>query len=205
MQKVCVQYLLQLTLLVGLLSLHTVAAKAQASGNMYPAYLSGQDTIAIVQLPEVLVFKPLIFKNQRQQYRYSKLLRDVRKTLPLAKITAEQFHEIQIATDTIIDKKERKKYLKKKQEELFSRYEKRLKKLTFSQGKLLIKLIHRECQHSSYNLIKTYQGGLSAFLWQTLARTFGSNLKAEYNLDDDYLIERAVQTVEAEMLYHTFE
>lgn len=172
---------------------------AQAhSPEYYPARIEGCDTIIEVCLPPVLVLKPLIFKNERQERRYSKLLRDVRKTLPFAKLAAQQLSVVSLAMDTIADKKEQKKFIKQKEQELLKEHEHHLRRFTYSQGRLLIKLIDRECEQSSYTLIKTFRGGFSAFLWQTLARTIGANLKTEYDLDDDYLIEHAVLIVEAE-------
>ena len=84
---------------------------------------------------------------------------------------------------------------------LFKKYEKELKKMSISQGRMLMKLIDRECDRTSYDLIKAYKGNTSAFLWQGVAKVFGSNLKSEYNAqEDDKLIERVIKLVEAGQL-----
>ena len=84
---------------------------------------------------------------------------------------------------------------------MFNQFEKDLKKLTVSQGKMLVKLIDRECNKTTYEIIKNYKGNFSAFLWQGVAKIFGSNLKAEYDgSDKDKIIERVIILVEAGQL-----
>jgi hypothetical protein len=96
---------------------------------------------------------------------------------------------------------ERKKYLAHYEKEIFKRYEPELRKLTINQGRLLLKLIDRECNSTSYDLIKSYRGSVSAFFWQGIARIFGSNLKSEYDASgNDRIVERVILLVEAGQL-----
>ena len=99
---------------------------------------------------------------------------------------------------TIPGEKERRQYLKEFEKNVFREYEDDIRKMTITQGRLLIKLIDRETQNTSYDLIKQYRGGLSAAFWQGIARIFGTNLKEEYDpYGADFMIEMLLQDIEA--------
>jgi len=99
---------------------------------------------------------------------------------------------------TIPTDKERKAFLKTKEKELFAEFESDLKKMTVSQGRMLLLLIDRECNKTSFEIIKMYRGSFSAVFWQGIAKLFGSNLKSEYDgSDKDRIIERVIALVEA--------
>lgn len=165
------------------------------------AYLEGKDTVPIVQLREIFVYAPIHFKNKREQTRYNKLVRDVKKTLPYAKMVYATLIETYEYMETLPDDKARREHLKRMEKELFKEYKPELKKLTFSQGKLLIKLIDRECNQSSYNLLKAYLGGFRAGFWNIFAGMFGASLKTEYDpKGKDALTERVVVLVENGLL-----
>ena len=108
------------------------------------AYVDGKDTIAVVNLQEVFVFPQVRFKNKREEQKYNKLVRDVKRTLPYAKMVYETLIETYEYMETLPDDKARQAHLKRMEKDLFKEYKPELKKLTFSQGKLLIKLIDRE-------------------------------------------------------------
>ena len=143
---------------------------------IYNAYVDGRDTVAIVHLREVFVFPQVKFKNKREQARYNKLVRDVKRTLPYAKMVYETLIETYEYMETLPDDKARQAHLKRMEKDLFREYKPELKKLTFSQGKLLIKLIDRECNQSSYNLLKAYLGTFRAGFWNLFAGMFGASL-----------------------------
>ena len=126
------------------------------------AYVDGKDTIAVVNLQEVFVFPQVRFKNKREEQKYNKLIRDVKRTLPYAKMVYETLIETYEYMETLPDDKARQAHLKRMEKDLFKEYKPELKKLTFSQGKLLIKLIDRECNQSRYNLLKAYLGSFRA-------------------------------------------
>ena len=107
------------------------------------AYVDGKDTIAVVNLQEVFVFPQVRFKNKREEQKYNKLVRDVKRTLPYAKMVYETLIETYEYMETLPDDKARQAHLKRMEKDLFKEYKPELKKLTFSQGKLLIKLIDR--------------------------------------------------------------
>lgn len=161
------------------------------------AYVEGGDTIPIVTLREVVIFPPMKFKNKKQQEKYTKLVRDVKKTLPYAKMVYATLIETYEYIETLPTEKEKEKHLKRMEKELFKEYKPELKKLTLSQGKLLIKLIDRECNQSSYNLVKAYLGTFRAGFWNFFAGMFGASLKTEYDpKGKDAQTERIVILVE---------
>lgn len=167
----------------------------------YKAYVDGSDTIPIVNLRDVYVFPDIKFKNKKEQQKYTKLVRDVKKTLPYAKMVYETLIETYEYMETLPTEKERQAHLKRMEKELFKEYKPELKKLTFSQGKLLLKLIDRECNQSSYNLLKAYLGSFRAGFWNIFAGMFGASLKTEYNpKGSDAMTERIVVLVENGLL-----
>ena len=158
------------------------------------------DTIPYVKLPQVYIFKPLKFKNKRQQRQYTKLVRDVKKTLPIAKevraIVIETYEYLQT-----LPEKERKAHIKAVEKGLKEQYMPRLKKLTLNQGKLLIKLVDRETESTGYELARAFLGTFRAGFYQTFAALFGASLKKEYDPDGaDALTERVILLVESGQL-----
>lgn len=165
------------------------------------AYLDGKDTVAIVNLREVYVFPKVKFRNRREEQKYWKLVRDVKRTLPYAKMVYETLIETYEYIETLPDEKSKQEHLKRMEKELFAEYKPQLKKLTFSQGKLLIKLIDRECNQSSYQLVKAFLGSFRAGFWNFFAGMFGASLKAEYDpKGEDVMTERIVVLVENGLL-----
>ena len=193
--------------LLALLLLISIEGKTQTiKTNILPegyqkAQIQNGDTIAVINLREVFVYPPVKFKNKRERNRYNKLVRDVKRTLPYAKIVYETLIETYEYMETLPDDKARQAHLKRMEKELFAEYKPQLKKLSFSQGKLLIKLIDRECNQSSYNLLKAYLGTFRAGFWNFFAGMFGASLKTEYDPDGkDALTERIVVLVENGLL-----
>lgn len=165
--------------------------------NYYRAYVDGGDTVAIVGLREVYVFPKERFKNKRAEEKYNKLVRDVKRTLPYAKMVYETLIETYEYMETLPTEKAQQEHLKKMEKELFSQYKPELKKLSLSQGKLLIKLIDRECNQSSYNLLKAYLGSFRAGFWNLFAGMLGASLKSDYDpKGKDAMTERVVLLVE---------
>jgi hypothetical protein len=167
----------------------------------YAGYVDGHDTIAIIRLPEIYVFPELVFKNKKEQQQYTRLVRDVKKTLPYAKIVYETLIETYEYIETLPDDKTREAHLKKMEKELFREYKPELKKLSLTQGKLLIKLVDRECNQSSYHLVSAYLGSIRASFWNFFAGMLGASLKSKYDpAGKDALTERIVLLVERGLL-----
>ncbi|MDR2118001.1 MAG: DUF4294 domain-containing protein [Tannerellaceae bacterium] len=165
--------------------------------NLHQAVIDKGDTIAMVHLREVYVYPELRFKNKRAKQNYDKLVRDVKRTLPYAKMVYHTLIETYEYMETLPNDKAREKHLKRMEKELFQEYKPELKRLTLSQGKLLIKLIDRECNQSSYNILRAYLGSFRAGFWNIFAGVFGASLKSEYDpKGKDALTERVVVMVE---------
>ncbi len=155
------------------------------------------DTVPIFMLDEISVVGKQIFKSEKEKVKYTKLVRDIKKTLPYARQCKNELLQIERTLNGLQGEKEKELYLKTAEKELFARFEKPLKKLTYTQGRLLIKLIDRETGNTSYDLIKDIKGGFSAFVWQSVARMFGSNLKSEYDASgEDMAIESIIYFID---------
>ena len=127
--------------------------------------------------------------------KYYILKRRVLKVYPYALLAKERLLSIQLSLDSIPKRRKKKKYTKEVALWVKEEYSKQLKQLTMSEGKILVKLIFRETNSSSYDLVKSYRGRLNAFFWQTVAVLYNNNLKAEYdpvNVKEDMFIEHII-------------
>jgi len=159
------------------------------------------DTIQYMEMQNVYVYPEPTFKNKRQQQAYTRLVRNVKKVLPIAKEVRQILIETAEYVETLPTKKERDEHLKRVEESVVTEYKPKMKKLTFSQGKLLIKLVDRECNSTAYEAIQAFVGPVRAGMWQAFAWMFGASLKKGYNPDGvDKLTERVVLLVEAGQL-----
>jgi len=155
------------------------------------------DTVYMVEWRQVTVIPPFEFKNDEQRDRYSKLVRYVKKVYPYSQIIKHKFAEMNANLQALSTKKQKKEYIDKVEKELTAEFEGQLKSLTFTQGRILIKLVDRETGKTTYEVVKQLKGSFSAFFWQSIARLFGSNLKAEYDADgDDKMIEDIIVRIE---------
>lgn len=157
------------------------------------------DTVKMIVLHDVTVFPPLKFKNKKEEEFYWKTVRDVRKALPYAKLICETLIETYEYIETYPTQKEREEHLKKMEGAVFEQYKPVLKKFTKSQAQMLIKLINRETNQSSYNILKAFLGSFRAGFWQTFGRFFGVNLKTSYKPESDRkdaIIERVATMIE---------
>lgn len=172
---------------------------ASAQGKLLvPVCVYEGDTIPSFTLPTVYIFKPMRFKNKRQRERYTKLVRDVKKVLPIAKEINRAIIETYEYMQTLPNKKAREQHIKAVEKGLKQQYTPRMKKLTFAQGKLLIKLVDRQTNSTTYELVKAFMGPFKAGVYQTFAAMFGASLKKEYDADgDDAMTERIILLVES--------
>lgn len=155
------------------------------------------DTLAFVTLKEFSVYSPRVFKTEREAKKYGRLLRDVKAAYPYAKIASEKLKEYNKVLLGFKTEKERKEFLKNAEIQMKAEFENDLKNLTLRQGRILIKLIDRETGNSSYELVKDLKGSFSAFMWQSLARMFGSSLKDRYDAEgEDKIIEEIIVLIE---------
>lgn len=157
------------------------------------------DTVRMTLLRDLVVYPPLKFKNKKQEEFYWRTVRDVRKTLPYAKLAFQALCETYEYIQTIPDKKKREQHLKTLERDIFNQYKPVIKGFTKGQGKILLKLINRETDQSSYNIVKAFLGSFRAGFWQTFGRFFGMNMKMSFNPEknkDDATIERIATLIE---------
>ena len=163
--------------------------------------LEDGDSIKYVEMNNVYVFAPMTFKNDKQRNAYNRLVNNVKKVLPIAKEVNRAILETYEYLGTLPNQKAREEHLKLVEKGIKAQYTPRMKKLSLSQGKLLIKLIYRETNSSSYQLVQAFLGPSKAAFYQTFAWMFGASLKKEYDPEGkDRLTERVVRLVEAGQL-----
>jgi len=156
------------------------------------------DTVALINIRPVVIFPPVVTGNKRETARYDRLVYNVKKVYPYAKLAGEKLKIYKAILDSIPTEKGRKLFIKKAEKELEDQFGNEIKELNFSQGKILIKLIYRETGNSTFDIVKELRGGFSAFIWQTLARLFGYDLKTDYDPGgSDQAIEQIVLMIEA--------
>lgn len=159
---------------------------------------TGEQTIWIDLLP-VIVYPNERFRNKAEEQFYWRTVRDVKRTLPYAKLINRTLQETYEYLGTFDTKNEKDAYLKSFEKDLYKQYKPIMKKLTKSQGKMMIKLINRETNQNSYSIVKAFMGTFRAGFWQTFGRFFGVNLKTGYNPQgdkNDAMIERICVRVE---------
>ena len=156
------------------------------------------DSIQYMEMNNIYVYPMLTFKDKKQAKSYMRLVTNVKKVLPIAKEARQMLIETTEFLDMLPDEKSKEEHIKRVEDDIFRTYKPKMKKLTYSQGKLLIKLIDRECHSSSYDMIKAFMGPIRAGFWQVFAWGFGASLKKEYDPHGvDRLTERVVLMVEA--------
>ena len=149
-----------------------------------------------ISLKEVVVFQPLRFKSREELKRYIILRRRVFRVYPYAKLAAERLTVLNERLENIESKRGRKKYLKRLEKFIYQEFEEELKKLSKSQGRILIRLVHRQTGSTTFDLVKELRTGWKAFVYQTTASLFQLSLKDQYNPEEvleDYLIEDILQ------------
>lgn len=157
------------------------------------------DTILVLMLNEITCFPPLKFKNKKEEQFYWRTVRDVRRTLPYAKLIAETLIETYEYIETFPTKKEREEYLKRMEKELFNEYKPVLKKFSRNQAKVLIKLVQRETNQTSYDIVKAFLGSFRASFWQGFGKLFGVSLKSDFRPSQDRqdaIIDRVATGIE---------
>lgn len=166
------------------------------SGNLKQSI--AKDSLKILDLQSVTIYSPRVFPNQRAQNKYNRLVAHVKKVYPYAK-QAGDLLKAEEANMVGMSEKERKAHMKQVEKNIEKKFSKELKALTFTQGRVLLKLIDRETGHTSYDLVDDLRGSFRAWFYNGIAGLFGYNLKANYEpskiLEDRY-IEEIVRQIE---------
>jgi len=161
------------------------------------ALIINGDTVLQGVTPPIEIKSYRIYRSPKEKAAYEKLVRNIKKVYPYAKLAGIKLREYEVVLKAAPNDHERRKIMRKAEDELNAKFGTELKKLTYSQGKVLIKLIDRETGNSSYILLQELRGKFRAFLWQSLARIFGYNLKVKYDpYGEDAQIEDIVQQIE---------
>jgi len=179
----------RLILRLALLSVFCLTSSAQDKLLISPFTIVNGDTFFVADVPEVEI---LAFKDRNERTKYYILKRRVVKVYPFALSAKEKLMSIQNGLDSITKRRHKKRYTKEVAKWVKEEYADRLKDLTMSEGKILVKLIYRETNTTSYEILKSYRGRFNAFFWQTMAKFWDNNLKTEYdpvNNRQDMLIE----------------
>ena len=189
---------MRLLLIIALLSVFSFTSYTQDKLLIASFTIVNGDTFFIADVPEV---KVLAFKNKEEHKKYNILKRRVLKVYPFAMSAKEKLMNIEVGLDSIPKRRHKKRYTKEVAKWVKEEYADRLKNLTMSEGKILVKLIYRETKTTSYEIVKSYRGRFNAFFWQTMAKFWNNNLKTEYdpvNNREDMLIEHILIQAELE-------
>lgn len=208
----CVRYMVRFIIVLsfGLLCAMQCAAQnadvsdADKAGVLEPMVKVGKvldeggDSIQYVEVGNVYVYPEPVFKNAKQRAVYNRLVANVKKVLPIAKEVNRIIIETYEYLQTLPDKKARDAHMKLVEKSIRKEYTPRMKKLSYQQGKLLIKLVYRECNSSTYQLIQAFLGPIRAGFYQAFASLFGASLTKKYDPNGiDRLTERVVLMVES--------
>lgn len=159
------------------------------------------DTMWCYLLPELWVYPPLKFKSEKQRRAYNRLVFNIKKVLPIAQQVNGLIEETYETLEMLPNEKAKSAHISAVERDIMETYKPQMKKLTYSQGKLLIKLVDRECNQSSYEIVQAFFGPTKATFYQLFAWTFRASLKKEYHPEEeDKLIERIVRQVETGQL-----
>lgn len=173
------------------------------SGNimMSHAIILEGDTVPYFVLPIYYCYPPLKFKNKKEENFYWRTVRDVKKVLPYLKHIRKVIEQTNQTLMLLPDKASRDAYMRNFEKRIYKENEESFKELTLNQGKLIIRLLDRETNSTSYELIRAYRGSFSAGLWQMFAVVLGADLKSRFGTkDEDAVIERVINLVEAGQL-----
>lgn len=152
-------------------------------------------------MPELPVYKPMKFKSERERQQYNRLVNNVKRVLPLARKANMMLTETFEVLETLPTKEAKDAHIKAVERDIKAQYTPEMKKLTYSQGKLLIKLVDRECNQQAFEIVQAFLGPARAAFYQVFAWTFHASLKKEYDPNgDDRLIERIVRQIETGQL-----
>ena len=155
----------------------------------------GQDSTLQVDILPVYVFN-----KKADLRRYRRLIDAVKKVYPLAQIAKQKMHDMEGELLTL-SKKEQRKYIKQCYKQILDEYTPVAKRMTRTQGRVLVKLIDRETDYTAYEVIREFRGGFVASFWQGIGRIFGHNLKSEYDKEnEDRVLEQIVLYYEAGLL-----
>jgi len=191
--------------ILSIVIINSISAKAQVSGTAVRMPVLGKnDTIRVagtndngemipwIPLNEVVIYGYRIFKTPADQAAFNRLKYNVMKVMPYALFAKRRYEQLEREVASTEDKKERKKFVKQCDKEIKDMFNREIKELTITQGQILTKLIDRELGRTTYDIVKETKGGITAFLYQSVARVVGHNLKSTYDPKQERDIESII-------------
>lgn len=191
--------------ILSIVIISSTSLKAQVSGvPIVMPVLGKNDTIRVagtnedgimipwIPLHEVVIYSYRIFKSPADQVAFNRLKYNVMKVMPYALYAKRRYEQLEREVASTADKREQKKFVKQCDKEIKDMFNREIKELTITQGQILTKLIDREVGRTTYDIIKETKGGLTAFLYQSVARVVGHNLKSTYDAQQDRDIESII-------------
>jgi hypothetical protein len=145
-----------------------------------------------IPLNEVSIYGVRIFKTPQERAAFNRLRYNVMKVMPYALFAKRRYEQLEQEIALTANKREQKKLIKACDEEIKQMFNKEIKNLTITQGKILTKLVDRELGRTTYDIVKQTKGGLTAFVYQSVARVVGHNLKSTYDPEEDRDIEAII-------------
>lgn len=173
----------------------SINAKAQEP-ELLELYTDGKDTMPMVSLKAVEINEQMGEQGKATRARFTEMIHDVREALPYARFFARKMRRLDSTLNTIESREARNAFLKKEEKKLKGELKSELKDLDYDQGRILIKLISRETDRTTYELIKRYKSGLKATMWQTAAKVFSMDLKESYDKQEEEALERILKAID---------
>ena len=182
----------------GVVSLSAQTVSVAQRGTTVAYKVEDGDTVYYVQITDLVVRAPRKFRNAADERQFWRLVGNVKKVYPYAKLAGVKLYDLNQNYLAIPTERERKAYSKKVEEELMAEFEGELRKLTITQGRILMRLVDRETGFTTFEIVKDFRGSISALFWQGVARIFGSNLRANYDPSsgEDRIIEQIIREID---------
>jgi hypothetical protein len=178
-------------------TVYTNVIEVPTGGYLLNGIVIDGDTFPLIKISPIYIMPERKFKNNSERRRYDKLTYNVKIVYPYAILIGQFYAEIENDLKNIPNESDKKKYIKLKEKQLRDKYEADLIDLTYTQGRLLIKLVDRETTHTTFDVIKEFKGDMNAIFWQSLARVFGTSLKQDYDpQEEDQMIEEIIAKIE---------
>lgn len=194
----CAQWLYGLVLVCVLSSVCTTASAQDSvpvefGGSVLPAYIENGDTIPYEHIFEVVIVPRRTFRNERELRAYRRMIANLKKVYPYAQEAKRLLREMDSVYGGLDSRAAKARYASQMERKLNRQFEKQIRNLTYSQGRMLIKLINRETGRTTYDIIKQFRGGLSAGFWQIIAKMFGSDLKSGFDpVEEDRILNELI-------------
>ena len=194
----CARWLYGLVLVCVLSSVCTTASAQDSvpvefGGSVLPAYIENGDTIPYGHIFEVVIVPRRTFRNERELRAYRRMIANLKKVYPYAQEAKRLLREMDSVYGGLDSRAAKARYASQMERKLNRQFEKQIRNLTYSQGRMLIKLINRETGRTTYDIIKQFRGGLSAGFWQIIAKMFGSDLKSGFDpVEEDRILNELI-------------